>query len=182
MNKKLNLGCGTDIKEGWVNLDIADIPGVDVVHNVEDLPLPFADNTFEVILCQDILEHVNLVPVLRDLHRILVPGGELRLRVPHFTSRNNYADPTHIRAFSVDTWSFFVRGKDGLKSRDYYFNFGFSGMKDRSITFEQYSRKFFYNRFVKGFVNKNAKRQTYYEQTGLSRLFPAENILVTLIK
>src|SRR4051812_1511318 len=72
--KKLNIGCGTDTKEGWVNLDAAGLPGVDVVHDIEKLPLPFADDSFDEILAQDVLEHVEYVPVLQDLRRILKKG------------------------------------------------------------------------------------------------------------
>lgn len=37
---KINLGCGTDIKPGWVNVDIAKLDGVDIVHDLDELPLP----------------------------------------------------------------------------------------------------------------------------------------------
>jgi len=33
--KKLNLGCGTDIREGYINLDKKSIDGVDIVHDIE---------------------------------------------------------------------------------------------------------------------------------------------------
>jgi hypothetical protein len=35
MLKKLNLGSGADIRTGWVNLDIGNITGVDIVHDIE---------------------------------------------------------------------------------------------------------------------------------------------------
>src|SRR5436309_921097 len=74
---RLNLGSGTDVREGYVNLDIAALPGVDVVHDLSRLPLPFEDAQFEEVLCKDILEHLDYVPVLRELHRIIRPGGRL---------------------------------------------------------------------------------------------------------
>ena len=39
--KKLNLGCGNDIRQGYINLDVAELDGVDVVWDVNKLPLPF---------------------------------------------------------------------------------------------------------------------------------------------
>lgn len=182
--KKLNLGCGTDIKEGWVNLDIAKLPGVDVIHSIEELPLPFLDNSFDEILCNDILEHVEYIPVLKDLHRILTPDGLLHIRVPHFTSKNNAIDPTHRHVFSIETFSFFVRGsKQYNAAGHYYFDFAFSTTSTGPyVDFERSSRVFFYNRFVEKWVNKNERHQQLYEATGLSRLFPAQNILVTLVK
>ncbi len=184
--KKLNLGCGVDIKHEWINLDSADIPGVDVVHNIEKLPLPFAGEEFDEILAQDVLEHVEYIPVLHDLHRILKTGGNLSIRVPHFTSKNNFVDPTHRRSFSVNTWDFFVRSpaasKHIEKERSYYFDFAFEKVENRRITFEKSSRIFFYNRIAEWFFNISPHMQSFYESTGFSRIFPAENILITLIK
>lgn len=48
----LNLGCGTDIRSGWVNLDSAELPGVDVVHDLDRLPLPFEEGRFSLIECR----------------------------------------------------------------------------------------------------------------------------------
>ena len=184
--KKLNLGCGVDIKSGWVNLDSAAIAGVDVVHDIEKLPLPFTDNTFDEILAQDVLEHIEYISVLKDLHRILKNGGVLTVRTPHFTSKNNFVDPTHKKLFSVSTWDFFVKSpslsKHIEKERAYYFDFVFVKKTSCHITFEKSSRIFFYNRFAEWFFNLSPQMQLFYESTGLSRLFPAENIIVELQK
>ncbi len=186
-SKKLNIGCGTDVKRGWINLDSARLTGVDVVYDIERLPLPFTDNEFDEILCQDVLEHIEYIPVLKDLHRILKIDGTIMIRVPHFTSKNNFIDPTHKKLFSVNTWDFFARGtltrtKHIEKEKAYYFDFAFSRVRDRRITFEKSSRIFFYNRITEWFFNCAPAMQQFYESTFLSRLFPAENILITLIK
>lgn len=180
--KKLNVGCGTDNKQGWINLDSAKLPGVDVIHDIEKLPLPFHDEELDEILCQDVLEHVDWVPVLRDLHRILKKGGIITIRVPHFTSKNNFIDPTHRRRFSINTFDFFVAESPFHKERPYYFDFSFTRVATRMITFEKSSRLFFYNRLMEWFVNRSLEMQKWYESTGWSRLFPAENIIVQLIK
>ncbi|MBX4210341.1 class I SAM-dependent methyltransferase [Candidatus Parcubacteria bacterium] len=177
---KLNLGSGTDIRAGWVNLDSAKLPGVDVVHDIQKLPLPFKDGEFDVMLCRDILQHVDYTPILKDLYRILRPGGKLIIRVPHFTSKNNVIDPTHRSTFSVRTFDFFVR--NAYKKRYYYFDFAFSKIELVKITFEHGSRIFFYNRLISLIVNMSRKSQDFYESTGFSRLFPAMNIEAVLIK
>src|SRR5262249_30621074 len=120
MTQRLNLGCGTDIRAGWINLDKAALPGVDVVHDLALVPLPFPDGQFEHVCAKDVLEHVDYIPLLRELHRVLRPGGKLEIQVPHFTSAANYIDPTHVRRFSVRTFEFFVAGS-GM-GRDYYFD------------------------------------------------------------
>ena len=179
---KLNIGCGTDVSADWVNLDIAALPGVDVVHNIENLPLPFTDNQFGEILCQDILEHVDYIPVLKDLLRILKPGGQVRIRVPHFTSKHNFIDPTHRRMFSVETFGFFVRQSFAQEGRGYYFDFAFSQCLQARITFERGSWVFFLNLLLEKLVNSSPRWQKFYESTGFSRLFPAYNIEVTFLK
>ena len=184
--KRLNVGCGRDSRAGWVNLDASPLPGVDVVHDLQNLPLPFGDEEFDEILCQDVLEHIEYIPVLKELHLILKTGGKISIRVPHFTSRNNFIDPTHRKLFSIDTWEFFVaRGSAHMAHlapvRGYYFDFAFSRIANRSLSFEL-RRELFYNRLVGKLVNRSPSAQSLYESCFLSRLFPAENISVTLIK
>lgn len=180
-SRKLNLGCGTDIREGWVNLDSANIPGVDVVHNIQLLPLPFGNNAFDEVLCNDILEHIDYPPVLKDIHRILAPGGVVHIRVPHFTSKNNAIDPQHIRQFSIETFDFFCKETKIYRERSYYFDFAFAAFAQKpKITFDTKNLK--RNRLVSWYVNRSPDRQRMYESTGLSRLFPALNIEVSLRK
>mgnify|MGYP003393916039 FL=1 len=153
--KKLNLGSGRDIKQGWVNLDSAKLPGVDIVHDIQKLPLPFADNEFDEILCQDILEHIEYIPVLKDIHRILKTDGKFIVRVPHFTSKNNYTDPTHVKRFSIYTFDMFTENSSNSKSkeRDYYFDFHFKRVLSVTIKFHPSSRWLVYTRIIEPFVN-----------------------------
>jgi predicted SAM-dependent methyltransferase len=79
---RISLGCGTNILKGWINLDRATLAGVDVVHGLKALPLPFDDESADEILCEDVLEHVNYIPLLKECHRIVLPGGRVRIEVP----------------------------------------------------------------------------------------------------
>jgi SAM-dependent methyltransferase len=177
---KLNLGCGLDIRDGWVNLDSAELAGVDVVHDLAVLPLPLEDNRFVEVLCRDVLEHVDFAAVLGDLHRILRPGGRVVIRSPHFTSKAVYIDPTHRSAFSIDTFAFFVRDAD-FAARSYYYDFSFASMESPRITFHRY-RGQPWNYLVEPLVNSSTGVQRYYEDTFLSRLCPAANVEVVLVK
>jgi len=179
MEKKLNLGCGNDIRPGWINLDISPIEGVDVVHDVRQIPLPFDENTFDFILCQDILEHLEYISLLGDLHRILKPGGQLEIRVPHFSSRNNFVDPTHVKMFSIQTFDFFT--PNAPYARSYYFPFHFEKVSHRKIAFSK-SWVFFINYLIEPFVNCSQRMRVFYEASFFSRLFPCANIIVRLQK
>lgn len=177
--QKLNLGCGRTALSGWVNLDCASLPGVDIVHDIENLPLPFGNEEFGEILCNDVFEHLDYIPVFADLHRILKPGGMVTIKVPHFTSRDNYVDPTHIKRFSIRTFDYFVRGS--LYERDYYFDFKFSKLSFSKLTFiTKFPLSF--NYLVEFIVNSHIRMIDIYELTFLSRLFPAQNIIFKLIK
>lgn len=178
--ERLNVGCGDDVRPGYVNLDVVPLPGVDVVHDLAELPLPFDDSRFEEIVCQDVLEHVEVVPVLRELHRVLRAGARLRIRSPHFSSRAVYLDPTHRTAFSVDTFEFFVR-QGRYTQRSYYFDFHFSRVESARITFHRY-RYQPWNYLAEPLANLSAAVQAYYESTVLARLFPAANVEITLVK
>ena len=178
---RLNLGCGTDIRPGFVNLDSAGLPGVDVVHDLTSLPLPFESERFAEVVCQDVLEHVPDYPrLLGEIHRIMRPGGRLVVRSPHFTSRAVWLDPTHRTTFSIDTLRFFVAG-DRYAERAYYFPFKFSALESARIVFHRY-RWMPWNYVMEAWVNRSPEVQAYYEGTALAGLFPASNIEVTLIR
>ena len=93
----LNLGAGTRIIEGAVNHDIIAHPGVDVVHDLDDLPWPWADNSFDRIDARSVFEHLELtlLETLDECWRILRPDGALVLVYPVHTSHTSWDDPTH---------------------------------------------------------------------------------------
>lgn len=115
--KRLNLGCGREILDGFVNVDSVALPGVDVVWDLTLRPWPFKENTFDYVLARSILEHVphtiqgerrdGLLLVMEEVHRILKPGGHLQVMVPHFRSDEAYLDPTHQRFFTPEWYTFF---------------------------------------------------------------------------
>lgn len=177
--EKLNLGCGKDIKEDWINLDLTEREGVDVAHDLNKLPLPFENDKFDIILCKDVLEHVNYHPLINDIHRILKSGGLLIIRVPHFTSKSNYGDPTHINQFSVNTFYYFTDEKKYGYRRDIKV---FSKIKTR-ILFEQFEILLFrvINTTLEKWVNKSPRRQNFYDRSFL-RMFPALSLEVILKK
>jgi predicted SAM-dependent methyltransferase len=96
-----------------------------VVHDLNVLPLPFDDESADEVLSEDMLEHVNYIPLLKECHRIVLLGGRVRIEVPHFTLSNNYVDPTHRSMFSIKTLNFFCAETFGGREGNYYFDFKF---------------------------------------------------------
>ncbi len=99
--KRLNLGCGTDIRTGWVNADIVDYGG-NVVMDLNAYPYPFPESHFDFILCSHVLEHLgNFNKVVSELHRIARSGAHIEVRVPFFLSTKYYSEPDHRIPFGI---------------------------------------------------------------------------------
>jgi SAM-dependent methyltransferase len=180
----LNLGCGSDVRAGFVNLDSLQLPGVDVVASLEGGRLPFGDDTFSLVLCRDVLEHVEVVAALREVYRILRPGGHVVVSAVHFTSRNLYVDPTHVRGYSARTFDFFAAGAR-QSPHPYYFDFAFAAVELSQIQFHSLlgkGRWFLWDRLVEPIVNTRRAAQDLFEMTFVSRMFPAANVLAVLRK
>lgn len=108
---KLNVGSGTQAIDGYVNCDIADVPGVDRVFDLDVAPWPFPDESCEEVLALDVFEHVNNpVTFMCEAWRVLIDGGLLRIRTPHWRGQNAYTDPTHKRFPTEDTFDYWVPG------------------------------------------------------------------------
>jgi SAM-dependent methyltransferase len=117
----LNLGCGTDIRPGFINLDKFALPGVDIVYDIALFPYPFSSNAFSTILLINVLEHLpDTIKVMEELHRICKHGALLTIRVPYWSSILNATDITHIRTFSEYSMDFFDPEKTLGKRRSYY--------------------------------------------------------------
>lgn len=98
--ERLNLGCGAFKKPGFLNVDGDPRFAPDVLLDLDEFPYPFADGRFVQIEADHVLEHLgDPFAVMRELHRILADGGELIVRVPHFSRGFTHAD--HKRGFDV---------------------------------------------------------------------------------
>lgn len=121
MKSKLNVGCGKDIRPDYINLDVAELPGVDIVHDLTKFPWPFADNSFDEIELINVLEHLpDTIATLEELHRIARAEAKITVRVPFWNSPDMLADPTHKRSFSERTLDFFDPDFPECKDRPYY--------------------------------------------------------------
>jgi len=109
---KLNLGCGRRPRDGWTNLDRCDLPGVDVVHDLEDhtRPLPFAGDTVAEILGVDLIEHIaDPLALMQELWRVATPDAVCRFELPYGSSDDAWEDPTHVRPYFYNSWLFFAQ-------------------------------------------------------------------------
>lgn len=109
---KLNMGCGSRVREGFVNADIVRLPGVDVVCNFARFPWPFRDNTFGEVLALDVLEHLpDTLRTMEELYRVTRGGATITIKVPHYKHSNAYKDPTHVRFFMEESFDYFGKNE-----------------------------------------------------------------------
>jgi len=111
--KKLNLGCGTDYMNGWVNVDNGNTR-CDVKHDIEVFPWPFEDSSVDEIKMQHILEHVSkdkFIPLVREMYRVCSNGAVINIISPYAGSDNYWTDPTHKLPLTVRTFDYFDSSK-----------------------------------------------------------------------
>jgi SAM-dependent methyltransferase len=107
MPDRLNLGSGRDYRPGWTNLDVTSDTKPDVVHDLDQLPWPFADGEFRRVEARDVIEHLeNPLEVMAELHRICEDGATVEIAVPHFSSPNAYTDLTHRHFFGIQSFEY----------------------------------------------------------------------------
>jgi SAM-dependent methyltransferase len=82
--RRLNWGCGTEPPEGWINCDVKEGAGIDLSCDIRDgLPLEADSIDYAVsIHALPELAYPEVEPALKELHRVLKPGGALRLGLP----------------------------------------------------------------------------------------------------
>ncbi|HTH49998.1 MAG TPA: methyltransferase domain-containing protein [Candidatus Limnocylindria bacterium] len=101
MEARLNVGCGVDIRAGWVNFDTIDYGG-NMLGDLNRYPWPFPESHFDEILCSHILEHLpNFSAVVTELWRVAKPGALIDVRVPFFLSTKYYSEPDHRTPFGI---------------------------------------------------------------------------------
>jgi SAM-dependent methyltransferase len=107
--KILDIGCGTHKTPGAIGMDINPRTDADVIHDLDAFPYPFPDDEFDLIVGNQVIEHVaDVMGVIAELYRIAKPGARLRLDTPHFSDIASYTDPTHRRHLTTESFAYFT--------------------------------------------------------------------------
>ena len=113
---KLNLGCSDHIMPGFVNVDIHRLEGVDLVHDLDTMPWPWADGSVGEVFCAHTLEHLlDPLAAMREIRRVLTPGGKLTVIVPNAAGYMAHY-PGHHHLFG-ETW-FYAFADSGDNQED----------------------------------------------------------------
>jgi SAM-dependent methyltransferase len=109
--RRLHLGCGGDIRPGWINLDARRRPGVDVVANLDECRrrrLPFPADSIDEFHGSHVLEHLaDPLALMQELHRIAKNGAPVVFRVPYGSSDDADQDPTHVGRYFQRSFYYF---------------------------------------------------------------------------
>lgn len=164
---KLNLGCGNDYMGGYINCDITDRVKVDKIVDLEK-KLPFEDNSIDEIICFHFLEHIkNFIPLMEEIYRICKNNAIIKIKVPYFAYPGAFADPTHVRFFTLKTFEYFIEDSNF----NYYSNARFL-IISRNLKFSIAKR----HAIIDFLVNKNKR---IYERL-FSRILPCAELDVIL--
>lgn len=111
---KINLGCGKAKMKGFVNIDEAPKVNPDIVSDIKKTPWPWAkNNQANLIYSDNLFEHIEprpLIKIVQECHRVLKPGGILKLRLPLLAPDNlnaAFSDPMHVNYFTTETFDYY---------------------------------------------------------------------------
>jgi len=115
----LNLGCGTDLKQGYDNIDVRDLPGV-IKADVRNLP--YKQNSVDEIRAIDVYEHVSFresQSLLNYWVSLLKPGGLLVIQAPSIeVLARNILTSTSIE--DIETSIAFIFGNQDYKENSHF--------------------------------------------------------------
>lgn len=83
--KKLHIGCGKNILDGWLNSDYYPENKM-AIHLDATKKFPFDDNTFDYIFSEHMIEHISFLDgsiMLKECWRVLKPNGKIRISTPN---------------------------------------------------------------------------------------------------
>lgn len=171
----VDLGCGRNKLVGAIGVDFLNLPGVDYVADLNQ-PLPFQDESFEVVYANQVFEHIpNLIGLIAECHRILRSDGLLVVHVPYFRSSWAAVDPTHIRQFSISSMNYFVN--DLYEHKHYRF------IEQSFTDIECYLDGNYPSGLLRWVFTKLALRWPYrFENSILSFMYPFETLTFVLKK
>lgn len=132
---KLNIGCGRDYREGWINIDISTDCKADEYRDIRKERLWQEDEAADLVYISGVLEQIGpneeLIFAMNECWRVLKPGGQIVIVVPNAKHAIAHRDPMDIRKFTIATFNYFIEGMQ--EYRDYGSVYGFKPWKTLDI-------------------------------------------------
>ncbi len=178
----LNLGSGCRYLPGFYNVDLVNLPGVDLLADLNEPLDALPDNSVDVIYTRHTLEHVdNLLNLIGEMHRVVRPGGTIYVIVPHFSNPYYYSDPTHVRFFGLYSFFYFCDAADQPRRKVPSF-YTPTRFRVESVRFNLMKETAFdkvVRAVLQPVINRGIGWLDWYERR-LCRLFPASDLRYVL--
>jgi len=105
---KLNVGAGKLCYDNYINVDIKYFSGIDIICNIDGVLLPFKDCSFDEILVDHTLNHIdNMMNLMEEIHRVGIAGAKVLISEPYYRYEGAFQDPTHKHFFAERTFEIF---------------------------------------------------------------------------
>lgn len=114
---KLNLGCGSNQKPGYINVDKYGEP--EVRHDLEVFPWPWKDSSVSEIVLNHVLEHLGqdtdtYFDIIKEIYRVCADQATVYITVPHPRHDHFINDPTHVRKITPEGIGLFSKKNNQL--------------------------------------------------------------------
>lgn len=135
-------------------IDVTPLPGVNLVCDLTQ-GLPLVSGSVDEVVCVHVLEHIgDLKGIMREIHRVLKPGGTLKIWVPHCFSPIAFGDSTHVRFFTFETLFQFDKNSPG----SYYYDFHFELVQSRMQIFRRWYKVKWFDKILENFINRKPRK------------------------
>jgi len=106
---KLDLCGGHNPPAGYTSIDLFN---GSIIHDLEVAPWPLADRSVGIVRASDALEHLkDPITTMKEIHRILAPGGMLLSNTPSTDGRGAFQDPTHKAFWNSNSFWYYTRAQ-----------------------------------------------------------------------
>jgi SAM-dependent methyltransferase len=113
--RTLDVGCGIRKYPGSIGIDFNSASAADVICDLDSFPYPFACRTFDNLRAIHVIEHVtDIVRTMEEFHRLVKPGGRIRIETPHYTDYSSFCDPTHKHHLNSFSFRYFGANDGGF--------------------------------------------------------------------
>lgn len=152
----LDVACGTfpyqaQKGEKVTSVDFRASVAPDILHDLNTFPYPFDDEQLDKIYASHIMEHLrDHIRFMEELYRVAKPNAQVIIRVPHFSGRSAWCDPTHVRAYSLYQFRYYSAG-----FRDHYGNCDFA-VESVQLRYTRFHDRFLPVRIAAAIINRLA--------------------------
>jgi SAM-dependent methyltransferase len=113
--RTLDVGCGIRKYPGSIGIDVNPASAADVICDLDRFPYPFADRTFDGLRAIHVIEHLtDVIRTMEEFHRLVKPGGRVRIETPHYTDFSSFCDPTHKHHLNSFSFRYFGENHGGF--------------------------------------------------------------------